>query len=154
MPTKNDIKNIIDEWIKVDSVNIPTCSTTVEFNGIPSLQQSLYTNYKNHHWKLQNISEEDATYAANKKLCAYFGIRKIVKNGPALVVFWNDDSKTIVKRKDGEKDDNYYAFCAALAKKVYGNNSQVKSIINMIEDETKKNKNKNKKKETKKKGSK
>ena len=63
---------------------------------------------------------------------------RIVKNGPATVVFWNDGEKTVVMRKNGEKDDPYYAFCAALAKRVYKTNSAIKKIIDMTVDETKK----------------
>lgn len=61
---------------------------------------------------------------------------KVIKNGPALVVFWCDGTKTIVKRKKGEKDDLYHAFCAALAKKIYGSNSQIHRMVELIYDET------------------
>lgn len=61
---------------------------------------------------------------------------KVIKNGPALVVFWCDGTKTIVKRKKGEKDDLYHAFCAALAKKIYGSNSQIHKMVELIYDET------------------
>ena len=79
-----------------------------------------------------------------------YAIDHIVKNGPAMVVFWMDGTKTIVKRKEGEKDDDYLAFCAALAKKIYGNNSRVKRIVDNIHDETKKPVKKSAKKSTKK----
>ena len=79
-----------------------------------------------------------------------YEIDHIVKNGPAMVVFWMDGTKTIVKRKEGEKDDDYLAFCAALAKKIYGNNSRVKRIVDNIHDETKKPVKKSVKKSTKK----
>lgn len=66
----------------------------------------------------------------------------ILKNGPATIVFWKDGTKTIVKRKKGEKEDPYYAFTAALAKKIYGNNSRIKGILeSKTIDETKKYKN-------------
>lgn len=81
---------------------------------------------------------------------ARYAIDHIVKNGPAMVVFWMDGTKTIVKRKEGEKDDDYLAFCAALAKKIYGNNSRVKRIVDNIHDETKKPVKKSAKKSTKK----
>ena len=58
---------------------------------------------------------------------------KIVKNGPATIVFWSDGTKTVVKRAIGERDDDYAAFCAALAKKVYGSNSAVKKVLNNVE---------------------
>lgn len=59
-----------------------------------------------------------------------FGIDRIIRNGPATIVIWTDGTKTIVKRSKGEKDDIYVAFCAALAKKLYGNNSKIKRMLN------------------------
>lgn len=59
---------------------------------------------------------------------------KIIYNGVATVVFWNDDTKTVVKRSTGTKDDRYNAFCAALAKKMYGTNSALKKYIECAEN--------------------
>lgn len=73
--------------------------------------------------------------------------RRIVKNGPATIVFWWDGTKTVVKRKKGDKDDIYSAFCAALAIKLYESNSHVKKMIEvMTVDETKKSEKKSVKK--------
>ena len=66
--------------------------------------------------------------------------KRIIKNGPAMVVFWKDGTKTIVKRKKGEPDNVYHAFTAALAKKIFGSNSKVNSIVGSVIDETKKSK--------------
>lgn len=55
--------------------------------------------------------------------------KKIIYNGPATIVFWEDGTKTIVKRAKKEKDNKYNAFCAALAKKIFGNNSRVNAIV-------------------------
>lgn len=54
---------------------------------------------------------------------------KIIYNGPATIVFWADGTKTVVKRAKKEKDNKYNAFCAALAKKLFGNNSRVNAIV-------------------------
>ena len=54
---------------------------------------------------------------------------KIIYNGPATIVFWADGTKTIVKKSKKEKDNKYNAFCAALAKKIYGTNSNVNRIV-------------------------
>lgn len=68
-------------------------------------------------------------------------VKKIVRNGPATIVFWDDDTKTIVKRAEGTKDDIYMAFCSAFTKKMLGTNSRIKRIIfnNLIEEGEKKN---------------
>lgn len=55
--------------------------------------------------------------------------KRILQNGPVTVVFWGDGTKTIVRRSENNADDPYSAFCAALAKKIYGNNSRVKKIL-------------------------
>ena len=78
----------------------------------------------------------------NQYSIAYFSAvpKRILKNGPAMVVFWKDGTKTVVKRKKGEPDNIYHAFTAALAKKIFGSNSKVNSIVGSVIDETKKSK--------------
>ena len=56
-------------------------------------------------------------------------VKRIIFNDPATIVFWKDGSKTVVKCIEGEKFVPYYGFLAALAKKVYGTNSEVNRII-------------------------
>lgn len=54
---------------------------------------------------------------------------RIVKSGRATIVFWEDGTKTVVKRSEDEPDNEYNAFCAALAIHAFGSNSMVKKII-------------------------
>ena len=54
---------------------------------------------------------------------------RILQSGDRVIVFWGDGSKTIVKRSSDTPDNIYGAFTAALAIKIYGNNSQVNRII-------------------------
>lgn len=56
-------------------------------------------------------------------------VKKIIKNGPATIVFWTDGTKTIVKLQAGDQDDIYAAFTAALAKKVFGSTSKARKIM-------------------------
>ena len=60
---------------------------------------------------------------------AMFAVKKILTSGNRTIVFWTDGTKTIVKRANDERPNDYSAFTAALAIKVYGNNSQVKRIL-------------------------
>lgn len=62
---------------------------------------------------------------------------KIIRSGPVTVIFWEDKTKTLVRRAEGAEDDPYLAFCAGLAKKIYGNNSKVKKLIEEKTIETK-----------------
>lgn len=59
--------------------------------------------------------------------------KKIIKSGDRTIVFWKDDTKTIVRRSEDTSDDLYSAFTAALAIKIYGSNSQVKKILRMAD---------------------
>ena len=62
---------------------------------------------------------------------------KIIRSGPVTVIFWEDGTKTLVRRAKEAPDDPYLAFCAGLAKKIYGNNSKVKKLIEEKTVETK-----------------
>lgn len=62
----------------------------------------------------------------------------IFKNGLYTTVMWSDGTKTIVKRGEDEPDDEYTAFTAALAKKLYGSTSAVKRIAEMTKVQSKK----------------
>jgi endogenous inhibitor of DNA gyrase (YacG/DUF329 family) len=66
--------------------------------------------------------------------------KNIFKNGLFTTVLWADGTKTIVKRGEDEPDDEYSAFTAALARKIYGTNSAVKRIVRMTKVQSKKNK--------------
>lgn len=44
-------------------------------------------------------------------------------------ILWNDGTRTTVKLSDDDIYDEYSAFCAALAKRIYGSNSRIKKII-------------------------
>ena len=56
-------------------------------------------------------------------------VKRILISGMCTIVFWLDGTKTIVRCQAGTKPNVYDAFTAALAKKIYGSNSQIKKII-------------------------
>lgn len=56
-------------------------------------------------------------------------VEKVIVNGSKTIVFWNDGTKTIVSCREGEEFDIYTAFCAALAKKMFGSTSRTKAIL-------------------------
>lgn len=58
---------------------------------------------------------------------------KIFRCGDATTVIWADGTKTIVKLMPGADDSDYGAFTAALAKKIYGNNSKVMRYAGMVQ---------------------
>lgn len=62
---------------------------------------------------------------------------KIVHNGPATIVFWPDRTKTVVKCSENDIYDPFDAFTAALAKKIYGTTSSVKTMLKKVTVEQK-----------------
>lgn len=56
-------------------------------------------------------------------------VKYIYHSGDATVVYWVDGTKTIVRRSPEEPDSDYTAFCAALAKKLYGSTTNVHSVV-------------------------
>lgn len=56
-------------------------------------------------------------------------VKKIIVSDIYTIVFWLDGTKTIVRCKAGTEFNVYSAFTAALAKKIYGSNSQVNKVI-------------------------
>ena len=54
---------------------------------------------------------------------------RIIFNDPATIVFWEDGTKTVVKCAPGTPFNKYAGFCAAVAKKVYVNNSVINRLV-------------------------
>lgn len=66
-----------------------------------------------------------------------FTPKRILRHGPATIVFWGDGTKTVVKRAPDEPDNEYAAFTAALAIKIFGSNSKLKKIVKKLTEEHK-----------------
>jgi hypothetical protein len=56
------------------------------------------------------------------------------------IVIWKDGTKTKVKLMEGEKSSPYTAYTAALAKRIYGSNTQVNKIVSMTIEPEKRSK--------------
>lgn len=67
--------------------------------------------------------------AAETKSFYSLNVSKIIFNPPATIVFWEDGTKTVVKCSAEDEFNEYYGLLAALGKKVYENNSQIKKLI-------------------------
>jgi len=62
---------------------------------------------------------------------------RILKSGTATVVFWKDGTKTVVKCAPETIPNDYDAFTAALAIKIFGSNSALKKVIRNLTVEQK-----------------
>jgi hypothetical protein len=58
--------------------------------------------------------------------------KRIVYSGPKTIVFWPDGTKTILSRMDGQEHDEYYAFCAAIVKKMFGSTPKAKKFLESV----------------------
>lgn len=67
-----------------------------------------------------------------------FRVKKIMHNGPATIVFWKDNTKTVVRLKEGDRYDPYAAFTAAVAKRLYGKNMKISEIVDRYSKDLKK----------------
>ena len=56
-------------------------------------------------------------------------IRDVIFSDPATVVFWSDDTKTVVKTRGGEKYDKEKGLAMAIVKKITGNTSNYYNIF-------------------------
>lgn len=84
-----------------------------------------------------NRDEMDATvYLALFDFAARYAssmtVERIIVNGPALVVFWKDGDKTVVKCHD-EDFDIEKGIAMALAKRVWGSRNKMNKLIKMAE---------------------
>ena len=56
-------------------------------------------------------------------------IKDVIFSDPATVVFWNDNTKTVVKTRGGEKYDKEKGLAMAIIKKITGNTSNYYNIF-------------------------
>ena len=56
-------------------------------------------------------------------------IKDVIFSNPATVVFWNDNTKTVVKTRGGEKYDKEKGLAMAIIKKITGNTSNYYNIF-------------------------
>lgn len=117
--------------IKYESKTIPG-SYYVDIPRI-GLDASVRINEEDLSLFMFDLNKEPDTKGDKTKMGAYIPDnllpKQIIYSNPATIVFWGDGTKTVVKVSDKENFNPYYGFCAALAKKVYGNNSLVNKIV-------------------------
>lgn len=56
-------------------------------------------------------------------------VKRVIFSGPKTIVFWSDGTKTIASCGEGDMNDPYAGFCAAVTKKVFGSTSQAKKVL-------------------------
>lgn len=147
--------NSLNITIPADSV----CSGSITYANKGTSKETSYYDTINPKLVINHFTDIDSqpkkTDESDKKETpdVYHPIPdKIIFNDPVTVVFWTDKTKTIVRKSANDPYDKYMAFCAALAKKVYENNTQIHKIIESGIDQKEKDRAKAKKEAAKKKG--
>ena len=81
--------------------------------------------------KCDFVSMNDLRHKINTQheINKMLGVKRVIFNDPATIVFWKDGTKTVVKCSENEKFNPYVGFCAAVTKKVYGNNSRIQKYV-------------------------
>lgn len=59
-------------------------------------------------------------------------VDRIMFNGRATIIFWTDNTKTVVKCSDEDDDDPYAAVAQAYMKKIFGSNNQFKKMVDQF----------------------
>ena len=100
---------------------------TLNLGTLDSLATKIITHIHNNMTNPLTTTEYN-NHLLSDALCKPM-VKKIIKSGPCTIVIWQDGSKTIVRLREGEKDDEFAAFSAAVVKKLYGSNSAVSRMI-------------------------
>ena len=110
-------------------------------NNVPTEKQNEVFNSPDSEIKkiLNSIFGVDAAIDTNCKCAASPSVdpvevfhivpEKILKSNNATIVFWKDGTKTLVRCAEGTEPNDYNAFTAALAIRLFGSNSQLKKVI-------------------------
>ena len=82
----------------------------------------------------QSIYSRNKTLDFLKELfCNQERVVRVVLNGPATILFWDDGTKTVVKLQNGDTDDLEKAIMAGMLKRLYPNWQDVLRKKNAIE---------------------
>lgn len=61
-----------------------------------------------------------------------YSIRKIIANENAVIVFFEDGQKTVVKKMDSDANDIYSAVAQAVMKKIYGSTNAFHKFVDKL----------------------
>ena len=143
IPSKNFVRSAIHKAFRAISV-----ATTADEVPIRELEFALVEDqymFDRLRIELRNICGMAGKYTAYKQQkVAYYSsgqeltaatklsIKRVIFNGPATIVMWNDGSKTVVKRQPGEVMDAEKGIFAACAKKLLGTNETGSNYLEQI----------------------
>lgn len=69
--------------------------------------------------------------------------KKVIFNGPATIVIWQDGTKTIVKKSEDDTDDREKAIMYAILKKEFGSRAKMNRYLKQFQEDNKDEKKEN-----------
>ena len=112
-----DVFDIIDYPKLVRTYTFEPINIDVVFSSRPT------TNKKKEAKKL--VDSFETKQSTNRRV----KIKDVIFSDPATVVFWSDDTKTVVKTRGGEKYDKEKGLAMAIVKKITGNTGNYYNIF-------------------------
>ena len=102
----------------------PTCTYTFKPIDIDLTFSSRPTTAKKEEAK-KPVDSFETKQSTNRRV----KIRDVIFSDPATIVFWNDNTKTVVKTRGGEKYDKEKGLAMAIIKKITGNTGNYYNIF-------------------------
>lgn len=108
--------------------NVKWPDITVNTNGVNAkdVADQMYAIVGRGSGKTQYALELAKAYIG---YCNHFQPKKIIFNGPATIVLWDDGTKTVVKCQDGDTFDKEKGVALCFMKKSLGNRSNFNNIF-------------------------
>ena len=76
----------------------------------------------------QLLDKQGVTYRMNTKRDD-FGIKRVIFNDPATIVYWKDGTKTVARCQEGDTFNKETGLLMCIAKKAYGNKGAFNDVI-------------------------
>ena len=91
-------------------------------------------NFLNREWLTGNSDDGyktkvDYNGISRRSNTMKYGIKEIIYNDAATIVYWTDGTKTVVKCNENDEYSEYSGFVAAVAKKMYGGANAINRLI-------------------------
>ena len=128
-------RDMDDSEVRFEGVFLELPSRNVNYDDYCKNDIQITKNLLNRHYGLFDASKaRDAmndrkaqiSHVRNEK---YFGIKKVIFNDPATIVFWADGSKTVVKCQEGDIFDPEKGMAMAISKRALGDKGNFNDVF-------------------------
>ena len=119
--------------MKIVNCEITDSKTNLNRDGIDSIDVTL-------HATLTDVAPGDADWVGNVRPTSVvvalddafevpLSVTEVIFNDPATIVFWSDETKTVVKCQNNDTFDKEKGLALCLAKKAFGNDNTFNKIM-------------------------